>query len=206
VLIAGPTVGRTLTRNRDVKAVTNVMVSNPTVKKIDSDTVAFASGTLGILKLRLTGDALDAVAFTPYPGFEDTAKLATDDAINSLLAEVDAARRAADDAALLAAIGGMDRRGVTFQTGINGVYNLFDRDGNHYCVFGENQVLKTTDDNDSPARIVKSVDVAQALPGDAAKAVTRIIGLNMTFARCTLMGMTDPRHRCVSAVEPTPAV
>ena len=74
VLIAGPTVGRTLTRNRDVKAVTNVMVSNPTVKKINSDTVAFASGTLGILKLRLTGDALDAVAFTPYPGFEDIAK------------------------------------------------------------------------------------------------------------------------------------
>ena len=60
---------------------------------------------------------------------------------------------------------------------------LFDRDGNHYCVFGGNQVLKTTDDNsvDSPARIVKSVDVAQALPGDAAKAVTRIIGLNMTY-------------------------
>ena len=183
VLIAGPTVGRTLTRNRDVKAVTNVMVSNPTVKKIDSDTVAFASGTLGILKLRLTGNALDAVAFTPYPGFEDTAKLATDDAINGVLAEVDAARRAVDDASLLAAIGGMDRLGVTFQTGINGVYNLFDRDGNHYCVFGGNQVLKTTDDNsvDSPARIVKSVDVAQALPGDAAKAVTRIIGLNMTY-------------------------
>ena len=170
-------------RNRDVKAVTNVMVSNPTVKKIDSDTVAFASGTLGILKLRLTGNALDAVAFTPYPGFEDTAKLATDDAINGVLAEVDAARRAVDDASLLAAIGGMDRLGVTFQTGINGVYNLFDRDGNHYCVFGGNQVLKTTDDNsvDSPARIVKSVDVAQALPGDAAKAVTRIIGLNMTY-------------------------
>ena len=77
VLILGPTVGRTLTRNRDVKAVTNVMVSNPTVKKINSDTVAFASGTLGILKLRLTGDALDAVAFTPYPGFEDTATLAS---------------------------------------------------------------------------------------------------------------------------------
>lgn len=29
--------------------------------------------------------------------------------------------------------------------------------------------------------IVKSVDVAQALPGDAAKAVTRIIWLNMTY-------------------------
>jgi hypothetical protein len=183
VLTAGPSVGRTLTRNRDLKVVTNVMVSNPTVKKINSDTVAFASGTLGILKLRLTGEDLDATSFTPYPGFEDTAKLASDDAINELLAEVDAARRAVDDAALLAAIGGIERLGVNFETGINGVYNMFDRDGNHYCVFGGNQVLKTTDDNsaDNSVRVIRSVNVAQALPGDAAKAVTRIIGLNMTY-------------------------
>jgi hypothetical protein len=183
VLTAGPSVGRTLTRNRDLKVVTNVMVSNPTVKKINSDTVAFASGTLGILKLRLTGEDLDATSFTPYPGFEDTAKLASDDAINELLAEVDAARRAVDDAALLAAIGGIERLGVNFDTGINGVYNMFDRDGNHYCVFGGNQVLKTTDDNsaDNSVRVIRSVNVAQALPGDAAKAVTRIIGLNMTY-------------------------
>ena len=183
VLTAGPSVGRTLTRNRDLKVVTNVMVSNPTVKKINSDTVAFASGTLGILKLRLTGEDLDATSFTPYPGFEDTAKLASDDAINELVAEVDAARRAVDDAALLAAIGGIERLGVNFETGINGVYNMFDRDGNHYCVFGGNQVLKTTDDNsaDNSVRVIRSVNVAQALPGDAAKAVTRIIGLNMTY-------------------------
>jgi hypothetical protein len=183
VLIAGPTVGRTLTRNRDVKAVTNVMVSNPTVKKINSETIGFASGTLGILKLRLTGDDLDGVSFTPYPGFEETAASAGDDAVSGMLAEVDAARRAVDDAALLAAIGGMDRLGVNFETGINGVYNLFDRDGNHYCVFGGNQVLKTTDDNslDGPVRVVKSVNVSEALPDEAAKAVTRIIGLNMTY-------------------------
>jgi hypothetical protein len=183
VLTAGPSVGRTLTRNRDLKVVTNVMVSNPTVKKINSSTVAFASGTLGILKLRLTGEDLDAISFTPYPGFEDTAKLASDDAINELVAEVDAARRAVDDAALLAAIGGIERLGVNFETGINGVYNMFDRDGNHYCVFGGNQVLKTTDDNsvDNSVRVIRSVNVAQALPGDAAKAVTRIIGLNMTY-------------------------
>src|ERR1700754_4276018 len=87
VLAAGPSVGRRLVRDRDVKAVTNVMVSNPAVKKIGSDTVAFASGTLGILKLRLTGDELDAVSFTPYPGFEDIAKAATDDAVKGLLAE-----------------------------------------------------------------------------------------------------------------------
>jgi ABC-type glutathione transport system ATPase component len=28
------------------------------------------------------------------------------------------------------------------------VYNLFDRDGFHYCVYGGTRVLKTTDDND----------------------------------------------------------
>jgi hypothetical protein len=183
VLPAGPSVGRRLVRDRDVKAITNVMVSNPAVKKIGSDTVAFASGTLGILKLRLTGDALDAVSFTPYPGFEATARSATDEAINGVLTEVDAARRAVDDTALLAAIGGVERLGVTFESGINGVYNLFDRDGNHYCVFGGNQVLKTSDDNavDRPAGVVKSVNVADALPQEDAKAVTRIIGLNMTY-------------------------
>jgi hypothetical protein len=55
VLMAGPSVARKLILNRDVKAVTNVMVSKPSGQKIVSDTVAFASGTLGILKLRLTG-------------------------------------------------------------------------------------------------------------------------------------------------------
>ena len=51
------------------------------------------------------------------------------------------------------------------------MYNLFDKDGFHYCVFGGTKVLKTTDDNQvrGPVRIVKSVDVAAALPPDAAK-------------------------------------
>ena len=72
---------------------------------------------------------------------------------------------------------------MNFETGINGVYNLFDRDGFHYCVYGGTKVLKTTDDNvvRGPVRVVKSVDVAAAMPPEAAKAVTRIIGLNMTY-------------------------
>ena len=41
----------------------------------------------------------------------------------------------------------MDRLGVNFETAINGVYNLFDRDGFHYCVYGGTKVLKNTDDN-----------------------------------------------------------
>ncbi len=71
----------------------------------------------------------------------------------------------ANDAQLLTAIGGVDKMGVTFETGINGVYNLFDRDGFHYCVYGGTKVLKTTDDNVArgPVRVVKSVDVAAAI-------------------------------------------
>ncbi len=183
VLHAGPTKGRKLTRDKDVKVVSNVMVSNPAVKKMGTDTVGFASGTLGIRKILLTGTALEDLSFTPYPGLEQEAKKADAKAVTALVAEVDAARRAKDDARLLAAIGGIERLGVTFQTGINGVYNLFDRDGFHYCVFGGTKVLKSTDDDvvRGPVRVVKSVDVAAAMPAEAAKAVTRIIGLNMTY-------------------------
>jgi len=183
VLLPGPTKGKKLTKGKDVKVVTNVMVSNPTVKKIGSDTVAFASGTLGVRKLSLTGKSFESVSFTPYPGFEAQAQRADEKAVQALLAEVDVARRAKDDSKLLAAIGGIEHLGVNFETGINGVYNLFDRDGFHYCVFGGTRVLKSTDDNSvqGPVRVVKSLDVAAALPAEAAKAVTRIIGLNMTY-------------------------
>lgn len=183
VLFAGPTKGKKLTRGKDVKVVSNVMVSNPTIKKIGSDTVAFASGTLGIRKILLTGKACEEVAFTPYPGLEKEAEKADEKAVTALLAEVDAASRAKDDAKLLAAIGGIEKLGVNFETGINGVYNMFDKDGFHYCVYGGSKVLKSTDDNKvrGPIRVVKSVDVAKALPAETAKGVTRIIGLNMTY-------------------------
>jgi hypothetical protein len=36
---------------------------------------------------------------------------------------------------------------MNMQTGINGVYNLFDKDGYHFCVFGGTKVLKCFDDN-----------------------------------------------------------
>ncbi len=121
--------------------------------------------------------------FTPYPGFEDQARQADETAVAAVLADVDAARRAKDDAKLLAAIAGLERLGVTRAAGINGVYNLFDKDGFHYCVYGGTKVLKTTDDNlvRGPVRVVTSVDVAAALPRKAAKTVSRIVGLAMTY-------------------------
>ena len=114
---------------------------------------------------------------------EEMAAKADDQAVSALLAEFDEARRAKDDAQILNAAAQADRLGLTLEAGINGVYNLFDKDGFHYCVFGGTKVLKTTDDNQvrGPVRIVKSVDAAADLPPDAAKAVTRIIGLNMTY-------------------------
>jgi hypothetical protein len=183
VLFAGPAKGKKLTAGKDVKVVPNVMVSNPTIKKIGGDTVGFASGTLGIRKILLTGNAMEMVSFTPYPGLEDLAAKADEKAVAAALADMDAAARTRDDEKLLAAIGGIGKMGVNFQTGINGVYNLFDKDGNHYCVFGGTKVLKSTDDSvaRAPVKIVKAVDVAAAMPPEAAKAVTRIIGLNMTY-------------------------
>jgi hypothetical protein len=48
--------------------------------------------------------------------------------------------------------------------------NLFDKDGFRYCVFGGTRVLKSTDDNQvrGPVRIVKSVDLAAAMPAEIA--------------------------------------
>jgi hypothetical protein len=183
VLFAGPTKGKKLTRDKDVKVVPNLMVSNPTVKKIGSETVIFASGTLGIRKILATGKAFEDLSFTPYPGMEPQAQKADENAVRAVLSAVDTARRAKDDAKILAAIGGMEHLGVTRDAGINGVYNMFDKDGFHYCVFGGTKVMKTTDDNAvrGPIRVVKSVDVAAAMPAEAAKSVSRIIGLNMTY-------------------------
>ena len=105
---------------------------------------------------------------------EEVAKKAYEKAMGALLGEFDAARRAnggeGADAKILAACEGIANLGVTFEAGINGVYNLFDTDGFHYCVFGGTKVLKTTEDNQvrGPFRIVKSVDVA-AVPVVSAK-------------------------------------
>ncbi len=183
VTFGGPTTGKQLVRGEDVKVVWNVMASNPTVKKIGSDTVLFASGPFGIRKILATGESFQRLEVTPYPGFEDAARSGDETAVAALLAEVDRARRTNDDAKLLAALRGFERLGVSVETGRNGVSNLFDRDGFHYCVYGGTKILKTTDENlvRGPVEVVTSVDVAAALPRKIRKAVTRIVGLTMTY-------------------------
>ncbi len=183
VPFAGLFQGKQLERDQDVKLVRNLMTSNPTVKRIGTDTVVFASGPFGIQKILATGKAFEPQAFTPYPGFERQARKADVTAVAAVQAEVDTARRANDDARLLQAIAGLERLGVTREAGINGIHNLFDADGFHYCVYDGTRVLKTTDDGlvRGPVRVVKSADVAAALPRKAAKAESRIVGLTMTY-------------------------
>lgn len=183
VLIAGPPASKKLTV-ADVPTVPTLITSNPTFKRVGSDTVAFASGAVGVQKILLTGSSLEAVGpLLPYPGFEGQAAMATPAALDKALAALDEAARGKDEGKILGALKGLGEAGLNMEAGINGVYNLFDRDGFHYCVYGGTKVLKTTDDNNvrGPIKIVKTMDVAKALPPDVAKSVTRIIGLNMTY-------------------------
>src|SRR6201995_4313591 len=62
VLFAGPTHGRKLTAGR-VKPVPTVVTSNPAIKKISGETIAFASGAVGVQKIRLTGKTMEAGNF-----------------------------------------------------------------------------------------------------------------------------------------------
>ncbi|EJL22228.1 hypothetical protein [Novosphingobium sp. AP12] len=183
VTVAGPVQGKTLVEGEDAKFVRNFMVSNPTLKKIGTDTVAFASGMFGLRKLLLTGKALESISYMAYPGFEAIFEGADEATVEALLAKWDVARREGDDAKLIEAIRGISDLGFTHALGINGVYNLFDRDGFHYCVFGGTRVLKCTDDNEvrAPARVVKLADVATAVPAEVAQSVSRIIALSMTY-------------------------
>jgi hypothetical protein len=182
VLFPGPVDGRKLSLD-DVKTVPTVITSNPAIKTVGDESIAFASGAVGVQKIRLTGKAMEAGNFVPYPGFEADAAKGTPDMIQSVLDKLDAAERARDEKKIVEATASMGTMGVNLQTGINGVYNLFDKDGYHYCVFGGTKVLKSFDDNDPKAdlRIVASKNVVDDLPPDVAKSVTRIIGLGMTY-------------------------
>jgi hypothetical protein len=182
VLFRGPVNGRKLSPS-DVKTVPTVITSNPAIKKVGNETIAFASGAVGVQKLRLTGKGLEAGNFVPYPGFEADAAKATPAAIQSVLDTLDKAERARDETQIVKALSTMETMGLNLQTGINGVYNLFDKDGYHYCVFGGTKVLKSFDDNDPRAnvRIIASNNLIDHLPPAVAKAVSRIIGLAMTY-------------------------
>ena len=180
--IAGPVVGQSLTAD-DVKMVDTVFVSNPTVKRIGNDRIIFASGVNGITKILATGESFQPLSFLPFPGFEAVAKKGSSEAIAAVVEKLDAARRGYDDAGILALSATMDELGFSFKTVANGVYNLIDKDHNHYSVYGGVNVLKATDDGlvEAPLRIVKTVNITEALPPALAKSVNRVAGLGMTY-------------------------
>lgn len=90
--VAGPVAGQTLTAS-DVKTVSAVFVSNPTLKRIGDDRIVFVSGINGISKVLATGESFEPLSFLPYPGFEDVAKKASSAAIAAIVSEA-AERRA----------------------------------------------------------------------------------------------------------------
>ncbi len=180
--VAGPTESQTLT-TADVKTVRSVFVSNPTLKRIGDDRIIFISGVNGISKVLATGDKFEQLSYLPYPGFENVSEQASAEALDALVAKMDVARRAHDDAAILALSAVIDEIGFNFRTVANGVYNLIDNDGNHYSVYGGVNVMKSTDDGkvNAPLRIVKTTNITNALPVDLAKKINRVVGLGMTY-------------------------
>ena len=180
--LAGPTNSKTLTR-ADVKTVNAVFISNPTLKYIGDERVIIVSGVNGLSKVRATGEDYTEISFLPYPGFESVAKKGTVEAFKQIVSQIDVARRNHDDAGILALSKKIDELGFSFRTVANGVYNLIDKDHNHYAVYGGVNVLKSTDGGvlNAPLRVVKTVNITDALPADLAKSVTRVLGLGMTY-------------------------
>ena len=48
-----------------------VITSNPAIKKVGKQTIAFASGAVGVQKIVLTGKQMKAGNVIAYPGFEE---------------------------------------------------------------------------------------------------------------------------------------
>jgi len=185
---AGPTKGRQLTA-ADVKSVPTVFTSNPTVKKIGDRTVVIAAGIEGISKIDATGDDYKLVSFLPYPGLEALAEKGSAAQIQAALADVDAAHRAGDDAKLAALGKRMEDIGFVRHNIPNGTYNMIDRDGAHYAVFGGLKIIKSTDDNlaDGPLHVQKVHDFKGELPAGA----TYFVALGMTYDGNVVAGTKD---------------
>ncbi|MCA0244818.1 MAG: hypothetical protein LCI02_28775 [Proteobacteria bacterium] len=179
---AGPTRGGQL-KPADVKTVPAVFTSNPTVKKVDGQTIVIAAGLDGVRKILATGERFDLVGLLPYPGLEALVDKGRPAALQAVLAEADAARRAHDDAAILALSRRMAEVGFARANIPNGAYNMIDKDGFHYAAFGGLRLLKSTDDNQplQPLRVVKAKNIADDLPPELARSVTVLVGLGMTY-------------------------
>ncbi|WNC74182.1 hypothetical protein RGQ13_09370 [Thalassotalea psychrophila] len=180
--IAGPSEGKVL-KASDVKTIPGLFNSQPVVKNIGDQRILIEGGILGLRKINATGEKFEEISFMPYPGFEKYAEMATESELNDIVKELDKARSAHDDAAILKLSKRMQEIGFSFRTIANGVYHLIDKDHNHYAVYGGVNVIKTTDNGvaDAPLSIVKTADITASLPENLRKQVTRVVGIGMTY-------------------------
>jgi hypothetical protein len=65
-----------------------------------------------VLKVRLTGKALEAVNFVAYPGFENEAKAASNSSIQAVLEKLNVAERVRDEHRIVEALGTMGTMGL----------------------------------------------------------------------------------------------
>lgn len=167
----------------DVRIVPQVFNSQPIVMRVGDERVLIAAGVNGITKIYATGDAFEAISFMPWPGFEAVAARATAEVMSGIVDDLDEARRAGDDHAILAISARMDAIGFSYQTVANGVYHLVDRDHNHFAVYGGVNVIKSTAGGEvrAPMEVVKTIDITAGLPADLAATVTRVVGIGMTY-------------------------
>ena len=180
--IAGPTQSKDLEKG-DVKTVLGLFNSQPVTKIMGKDRVLIAAGILGLRKIYATGDNFYEISFTPYPGWEKLAAKTTPKALNRIVEKLDAARKAKDDAGILALTSDMEDLGFSFKTIANGVYHFVDKNQFHYSVYGGVNILKSTDEGNvkAPLKAVKSVNITEKLPEKLAKSVNRIVGVGMTY-------------------------
>jgi hypothetical protein len=178
----GPTKGRKLSAE-DVKTVSNVFTSHPTIKNVGGERIIIASGVDGIRKILATGETFELISFVSYPGHEDYPKKATPEALQAALEKVDMAYRSKDEATIMAMSKPMAEIGFNRLQIAGGTYNMIDREGFHYAPSGGLAVVKSTDDNvpRGPLRVAKSKDLAPDVPADLKQSVTHIVGITMSY-------------------------
>jgi len=134
---------------------------------------------------------------------EEQAKKADDKVVSTLLADLDAARRAKDEAQLLtAAMVGTQGLGLSRETVVNGIYNLFDKEGFHYCVFGATKVLKSTDDNQVRGALRDRLDRTVVVVSSKSGSTVETDSQRRAYVQAFTDAGIDPTARIVVVTDP----
>jgi len=182
-IVAGPTRGKKLAHD-EVKTVPVTWCSAPIVKRVGDETIVIAGTSLGLVKIRATGEDFEWVSTMPYPGFEGEYAAVTPEKIAKVMAGIDEKRRKKQDLRLLLRSALMLwRLEMNMSNAGSGAYGVIDRDGYHYTFYDNTRLVKSFDDNDvaAPLVAVKHVDVREGLSEQAAEGIDRILGIAMTY-------------------------